>query len=156
MKKSLEPVKKEISNLLEMFEFFLTERQLGRPVDKLGDCVRDLRIILGRLLLDHFMEIPKKTDREFCSNLATMLAERAGTLPTEKADGVQYIKYCISEIIACFELASEIKTQYKNDAVFQKILALDIPILRPFDYGLRAKLSVVKGKKKKVMHRVGG
>jgi hypothetical protein len=43
--KILEPVENDVYNLLEMFEFYLDERHLNKPIEILADSVRDLRII---------------------------------------------------------------------------------------------------------------
>lgn len=153
MNASLLPVEDEVRNLLEMFEFFLTERHLGKPVDDLGESVRDLRLIVGRLLADHFMALPAKEEAKFCSALAAMLADRAASLPLDHEGDTEYIDYCIGEILTGFEYAQEIKAAYPDDSVLQKILALDIPILRPFDYGLKGRLALVKPKKKKRVYQ---
>jgi hypothetical protein len=151
---SLRQAKKEVRNLLDMFEFFLTERQLGRPIEALGESVHDMRLIIGRLLADHFLGLSAEEETRFCSALALMLADRCQALPVEGEEDRRYCDYCIAEILTCFEQAQEIKAAYPDDPVFQKILALDIPILRPFDYGLRDKLRLVKtGKKRRVRHK---
>lgn len=144
------PMENGVKNLLDMFEFYLTERQLGRPIDKLGESVRDLRILIGRILIDYFLRLDAKDEEKFCSALAAMLAERAERVPTEdRADG-EHVNYCITEIITSFEYAHEIKENFPDDPVFQKMLALDIPILRPFDYGLKGKLKIIPPQKKKI------
>lgn len=151
---ALIPVKREVRNLLEMFEFFLTERHLGKSIDSLGEAVRDLRLIVGRLLVDHFLKLSAEEESEFCSALATMLADRAATLPSEDEKDREYYDYCIEEVLTSFEYAQEIKAAYPDDSVLQKILALDIPILRPFDYGLRGRLELVRqAKKRRKVHK---
>lgn len=148
----LQPVEKEVRNLLEMFEFFLTERQLGKPIDALGESVKDMRLIVGRLLVDHFLGLSTSQEEKFCAALAAMLADRAEALPLERGDDREYGKYCIGEILTVFEYAQEIKAAYPGDRILQKILALDIPILRPFDYGLRGKLKLIPIKKRKIKY----
>ena len=152
---ALRPARKEVLNLLDMFEFFLTERQLGRPIEVLGESVHDMRLIIGRLLADYFLGLAAEEEERFCSALALMLADRCQAVPMEGDDEDQkYCDYCIAEILTCFEQAQEIKAAYPDDPVFQKILALDIPILRPFDYGLRGRLKLVKtGKMRRVRHK---
>ena len=151
---SLRPAKKDVQNLLDMFEFFLTERQLGKPIEELGESVRDMRLIIGRLLADHFLGLEDEEETRFCSALALMLADRCQAVPMEGDEDRKYVDYCIAEILTCFEQAQEIKAAYPDDPVFQKILALDVPILRPFDYGLRDKLRLIKsGKKRRVRHK---
>ena len=147
----LKPAKKDIENLLEMFEFFLTERQLDKSIEALGESVRDMRLIIGRLLVDHFLPLNAKTESKFCSALASMLADRAAALPSE-VDDQEYIDYCIAEILTAFEYAEEIKLAYQDDPVLQKMLAMDIPVLRPFDYGIRGRMKLVNVDKRRKIH----
>lgn len=149
---ALVPAEKDVSGLLEMFEFFLAERQLGKPIGALGESVRDLRLIVGRLLIDHFLNLSAPQEEPFCRALASMLADRAAALPSEDAGGQSYTDYCIGEIITPFEHAREIKRAHPRDRIRQKIFALDIPILRPFDYGLRGRLALVPSRKRKIRH----
>lgn len=143
------PVEDEIKNLLDMFEFFLTERHLVKPIETLGESVKDMRLIISRILIDHFMGLSTENEIEFCSALAEALASRAATLPFNEEEDRKYFDYCIGEILTGFEYAQEVKSIFPDDHVMQKILALDIPILRPFDYALRGKFKIVESKKKK-------
>lgn len=148
---ALKPVQSEVKNLLTMFDFFLTQRQLGKPIEALGEAVRDMRLIIGRLLTDHFLELTLEEGDKFCKALATMLTDRCEQLPEEKQVKEEYCRYCVGEILTVFEFAMEIKKEFSDDPILQKILALDIPILRPFDYGLRGTFKVIEAQKKKKM-----
>lgn len=149
---SLRPIWGEVKNLLEMFQFYLTEREIDKPIETLGEAVKDLRIIIGRILSDHFMHLSAEEEARFCSSLALMLAESAAHLPMGIGKDGEYVNYCISEILTAFEYAQEIKTMYPDDPIMQKILALDIPILRPFEYGTRGKMKLVPSSKKRIRH----
>jgi hypothetical protein len=150
---TLRPAENEVRNLLEMFEFFLGERQLGKPIDALGEAVKDMRLIIGRILVDHFLSLPPAQEAKFTAALAAMLADRAATLPAERGDDRDYSDYCIGEILTTFEYAQEIKAAFPEDRILQKMMALDIPILRPFDYGLRGKLKLIPTKKRKIKYQ---
>ncbi|MFH1874578.1 MAG: hypothetical protein ABH859_05260 [Pseudomonadota bacterium] len=145
----------EVKNLMEMFEFYLLERQLDKPIEALGIALRDIRIIMQRILLHHFIHLPPEEESRFCIALAKMLANRCTKLPNVTEADRQYFDYCISEILGCFEWAQEIKAEYHEDKIVQETFMLDIPLLRPFDYGLRNKLreispkNAAKSKKKK-------
>ncbi len=152
--KVLSPVAHEIRNLLDMFEFFLTERHMGKPIDKLGESVRDMRIIIGRIMVDYFLGLNHSDEVKFCKALAEMLADRCAVMPIQDEDDRAYEDYCIGEIITSFEYAQEVKVKYHDDPILQKILALDIPVLRPFDYGLRRKMKLVVSKKKKARAKI--
>lgn len=144
-------ISNEIKNLLEMFEFYLVERQLDKPIEELASAVRDLRIIIQRLLIHHFLKFEAKEEAKFCTSLASMLAERCEKVPKMNDSDVKYFDYCIGEILVCFEWAQEIKSEFPNDFVAQEALALDIPLLRPFDYGIRSKIHVVASKGRRKM-----
>lgn len=149
---ALLPAESDIRNLLDMFEFFLTERHLGKSIEVLGDIVRDMRLIVGRILVDHFLKLKADDEAKFCSALATMLADRCAELPADSSEEQAYQDYCIGEILVSFEYAQEIKEAYQDDQILQKILALDIPILRPFDYGLQGKLKIIEKQKRRKFH----
>jgi len=152
IKGALLPVESEVKHLLDMFEFFLTERHLEKSIDVLGESVKDMRILIGRILVDHFLDLDTEGEQNFCQALADMLADRSSSLPVDGGVEQTYQDYCIGEILTSFEYAQEIKESYPDDTVLQKILALDIPILRPFDYGLQGKLKVVPKQRKKMYH----
>ena len=149
---ALIPVKSEIQNLLTMFDFFLTQRQLRKPIEVLNESIRDMRLIIGRLLMDHFLNLDYDDGDKFCEALAEMLADCCESIPDRELEDDDYFKYCVSEVLTCFEYAVEIKREFEDDPVLQKMLALDIPILRPFDYGLRGGFKLVKTEKKKKIH----
>jgi len=159
IKAPLKPVQAEVKNLLTMFDFFMTQRQLGKPIDVLAESVRDMRLILGRLLMDHFLGLDDEEGERFTVALAEMLADCCEGVPDEKEkededEGEEdYCNYCIEELITPFEYAREIKREFSDDPVFQKMLALDIPILRPFDYGLRGNLKLLEARKRRKIHR---
>lgn len=150
---ALRPVKSEVKNLLTMFDFFLSQRQLGKSIEALGESVRDMRLIIGRLLIDHYLGLNLADSDNFCKALATMLVDRCEQVPDDDDAEVEYCSYCVSEILTVFEYATEIKKEFSSDPILQKMLALDIPILRPFDYGLRGTFKVIEAHKKRKFHR---
>jgi hypothetical protein len=152
----IHPIEGEVKSLLDMFEFFLTERQLGKPIDSLGEAVKDIRIIIGRILVDYFLKLNEHEEEKFVSALAAMLADRCTGLPFDSDEDKAYQDYCVEQVLIAFEYADEVKRSYPEDHVLQKILALDIPILRPFDYGLQGKLKVLEKHKRRSFHGKNG
>ena len=143
----------DVKNLMEMFEFYLMERQLDKPIETLAAAIRDTRIIVQRVLLYHFIHLPAEEESRFCIALARMLAKRCTKLPDVTAEDRLYFDYCISEILSCFEWAQEIKAEYPDDKVTQETFILDIPLMRPFDYGLRNKMREIRPKKKQKLKK---
>ncbi len=132
----------EVHNLLEMFAFYLGERSRGRSIASLKETVYQLQLILGRILTEHFLNIPPEREAHFCATLATLLQERSDHLSREDGE-IEYIGYCIDEMLVPFEYAQEVKAKFPHDPVMRRILAVDIPILLPFDYGMRRRLCLV-------------
>ncbi len=147
------PVQAEIGNLLTMFDFYLAQRELRKSIEELHESVRDMRLIIGRLLMDHFLGLTRDEGQRFCAAIAEMLADRCVALAKKNPDDEEYYRYCVGEILTCFEYAMEIKREFADDPIFQKMLALDIPILRPFDYGLRGSLKVLHPTKLHKVHK---
>jgi|GEM_PF-1602960 len=153
MRAPLVPVRSEVKNLITMFEFYVSQRAKGKPIETLAESVRDMRLIIGRLLIDHFLGLSNEEGQKFTAALAEMLADCCEVLPDLKRQDEDYYNYCIEEILTPFEYAKEIKSEFADDPVLTKMLALDIPILRPFDYGLRGSFKVLRPRKKHRFHR---
>ena len=149
---ALRPVKEEVKNLITMFDFYMAQRELGKQIEILAESVRDMRIILGRLMMDHFMGLDEEESERFAKALAEMLADSCAQIEAKDETDEEYCRYCIEEMLTPFEYAREIKREFADDAVMQKMLVLDIPILRPFDYGMRGSLKVIEAQKKKRVH----
>ena len=111
-----------------------------------------MRLIIGRLLIDHFLGLPLDDGDKFCKAIATMLIDRCELIPDDKMEN-DYCSYCVGEVLTVFEYAMEIKKELSDDPILQKMLALDIPILRPFDYGLRGTFKVIESHKKRMVHK---
>ena len=143
----LEEIKPEIKNSLELFEFFLTERSLKKPIDDLAQIVRDMRIVMQRLL-NFFLMLSPEHEVELTTLLANQLVDVCDRVPRDGKQDEEYQRYCIEQILVPFEWATEIKLAYADSPEMQRMLAADIPILRPFDYGLQGKMAILQPKAK--------
>lgn len=132
----------EVKHLLAMVEYYLVERSLERPVERLYDAMTSLRKIVSRLVLEHFLRLDADREPDFCAAITTMLTERTEELPLSDVDR-PHVEYLVEEILKSFEWAQEIKAEFPHDPVMQRIVSLDIPILDRFDFGLREKLHLV-------------
>lgn len=153
MADELKPVQAEVKNLLSMFDFFLSQRKLGKPIESQSEAVKDMRLIIGRLLVDHLLTLTFEEGERFCKALAAMLTDCCENVPQDDTFDNKYCNYCVGEILTAFEFAMEIKKEFDDDAVLQKMLALDIPILRPFDYGMRGTFKVIESQKRRRIHK---
>lgn len=151
MKQKLKPVvdaslmsaEDDMRHLLEMFEFYLNERHLGRPVSILHAIMQDVRLLLGRLLTDYFLQLSPEREAHFCATLATLLSERAEALVWMNERDRDYVDYMVSEMLMPFEWAQEIKAECPHDKLLQRLIAVDVPLLDSFDFRLREQLRLV-------------
>lgn len=122
---------------------YLQARLAKEAITTLNEIIRNLRIVLQQVLIDYFLTLPLPKAREFRFALGDQLHNVCNELKRGGGYSVadqEHHQYCVREILACFEWAEQIKEEIPDDPVTQRILAVDIPILRPFDYGL------IKGK----------
>ena len=128
-----------MSQIVGLVRQYFQGRIKHESIQILNQAIHDLRIVIQQIILDHFILLPLPQGRNFRASLMDQLSNAshecyAGHEGEEK----EHRHYFIKEIITCFEWAEQIKEEIPNDPVTQKILAVDIPILRPFDYGFHA------------------
>ena len=132
----MEHLKEELEVILDSLREFLINKDQNKPLEELHEIIRNLRISLHEFVINHYMPLSLQEGETFQSALADQLVN----LCMEMNDGDEkdpYHDYCIEEIMACFSWAQQIKEEVPHDLITQKVLAVDIPILRPFDYGVK-------------------
>ncbi len=136
------PLPQEITRFLETFELFITQRKLTKPVTELHQTLHELRMQLIGIITKNFLTIPAEDEANFCRDLADKLTQVCKEFPQDEQDR-DYYDYCIAEILLCFEWVQQIKQECTGDLITQKVMLQDLPILRPFDYGLRGQMKLV-------------
>ncbi len=136
------PLPQEMSRFLETFELFITQRKLNKPVVELHQTLHELRMQLIGIITKNFLTIPSEDEARFCRFLADELTKVCKEFPQDEQDR-DYYDYCIAEILLCFEWVQQIKQECAGDLITQKVMLQDLPILRPFDYGLRGQMRLV-------------
>lgn len=132
------PIQKEISQLTDLVRHYLQSRLQSAAIEVLNQTIRDLRIQLQQVVTNYFLHLPLPQARAFRSTLTDQLMGVVHELQPQCTKGDEdHHYYCVREVVACFEWAEQIKEEIPEDPLTQKILAIDIPILRPFDYGLK-------------------
>ncbi|OGQ16006.1 MAG: hypothetical protein A2979_04080 [Deltaproteobacteria bacterium RIFCSPLOWO2_01_FULL_45_74] len=127
-----------MSQVVGLVRQYLKSRLQREPMEKLNQLVRDLRVVLQQVVTNYFLPLSLPQARQFRSALADQLLGVCNELNSScTKDDEEHHRYCVREVIASFEWAEQIKEEVPDDPVTQKILAVDIPILRPFDYGLK-------------------
>lgn len=117
---------------------YFQSRLDGEPIPVLNEIIRELRIMLQQVLLDHFLPLPVEKGRQFRVSLADHLSGVCRSFDGKGgAHDEAHHRYCMQEVLACFEWAEQIKLEVPHDPITQKVLSVDIPILRPFNYGLK-------------------
>ena len=112
----------------------MEERHRKQPVSHLNTIIRGLRVSVQNLLLNHFLHLALEESERFCNALHDQLLGACGEA---KDSDHEYHQYCVKAVMTTFEWAHQIKLEIHDDPVTQRILIIDIPILRPFDYGLK-------------------
>lgn len=132
-----------------MRRYFICRLQ-RESLNLLSEIIRDLRVSLQQIVTNYFFHLSQEKGRQFQTSLADQLngvcdgfREQCGE------DDHKHHKYCMCEVMACFEWAEQIKSEVPDDPITQKVLAVDIPILRPFDYGFGKAKPVTRPSKKR-------
>lgn len=136
------PAQHEMMQIGMALRRYFEARLRREALTVLNETIRHLRILLQETVSNHFLLLPLVKAREFRFALGDQLYSICGEL--KKGCSVEddcHHEYCVKGILACFEWAEQIKEEIPDDPVTQKILAIDIPILRPFDYGFGKKKS---------------
>lgn len=127
----------EMRRLVDHVRGYWQARIDGEEMSVLSETIRQLRILLQETLTGFFLSFPLPKAREFRAALSDELRNACGDFRNQCSDHDHaHHQYCIREIVACFEWAEQIKEEIPEDPLTQRILAVDIPILRPFDYGV--------------------
>ncbi len=129
----------EMQKIIETVCRYFEARLRRETLSLLNETVRNLRIVLQEVLTDHYLTLPLPKAREFRFALSDQLSNICEELRSKHRcsdHDHNHHRYCTREILACFEWAEQIKSEIPDDPITQRVLALDIPILRPFDYGL--------------------
>lgn len=125
-----------LDGLIDAVALLLTQVRMGEGLGLLQRTVKDIRCRLGKLLHDSV----SANSVEHLAAIEKVLADRLAECrklsvhsPSEELN--EHIDYCLREIMVCFELARQICAEHNEVETRQQLLD-DIPILRPFDYGL--------------------
>lgn len=130
------PIHQDISQIVNLVRRYFQDKLSGEPISALSLVIHDLRIVMQRVITDYYLQLSLAEEKRFRSALADQLVSAVGEVYAGKeTQHKEHRQYCVGEILACFEWAEQIKEEVPDDPITQKILAIDIPILRPFDYG---------------------
>jgi len=130
------PIHQDISQIVGLVKRYFQDKLNNEPISALNLVIHDLRIIMQRVVTDYYLQLSLAEEKRFRGALADQLVSAIGQVYVGKeSQHKEHRQYCVNEILACFEWAEQIKEEVPDDPVTQKILAVDIPILRPFDYG---------------------
>lgn len=144
------PIQEEMQRVTGLVRRYFICRMQRESINLMSEIIRDLRVSIQHVVTNYFFHLPQEKGRQFQTSLADQLngicegfREQCGE------DDHKHHKYCMREVMACFEWAEQIKAEVPDDPITQKVLAVDIPILRPFDYGLGKAKPVARPSKKR-------
>lgn len=142
-------IQQEMSQVTGLIRCYFKGRLQNEPIQNLNLIIHDLRLMLHQLITDYFMLLPLEEAKRFRLVLADHLANVCGEFyGGGSIEDEEHSRYCIQEVLSCFEWAEQIKEEIPDDPVTQRVLALDIPILRPFNYHHGRKKGVVRPARK--------
>lgn len=144
------PIQEEMQKVLGLMRRYFICRLQGESLNLLSEVIRDLRISLQQVIAGYFFHLPREKGKQFQMSLADQLNGVCQGFKEQCSENDhKHHKYCMNEILACFEWAEQIKSEVPDDPITQKVLAVDIPILRPFDYGFGKAKPVARPSKKR-------
>lgn len=129
----------EMRKIVDMVCRYFEARLKKEALSILNETIRSLRVSLQTMLTDHYLALPLPKAREFRYALSDQLLNMCEDIHNQhhcSSQDKNHHHYCVKEILSCFEWAEQIKAEIPDDVITQRVLALDIPILRPFDYGI--------------------
>lgn len=136
MKTTGSPIQAEMLKVVAKVRDYWQARLEGENISALNETIRELRILLQVILTDSFLSLPLPKAKEFRLALGDQLGSLCKELsPRCASSELNHHHYCTQEILACFEWAEQIKEEIPDDVLTQRVLVIDIPILRPFHYG---------------------
>lgn len=136
MKNIPSPIQAEMLKVVAKVRDYWQSRLDGEDISVWNETIRELRVLLQVILTDSFLSLPLPKAREFRFALGDHLISACNELSQHCAKSESnHHHYCMQEILACFEWAEQIKVEIPDDLLTQRVLVVDIPILRPFHYG---------------------
>jgi hypothetical protein len=125
-----------LHNLFDAVSLLLTQYRLHVALLDRQRTIRQVRSLIAAAIHD-FLESAPKDLRALRETISAGLAKQEKSASRQDAMHEEYIKYCLREIALAFELADQIYSEFRHKPEVAKTLISDLPILRPFDYGIR-------------------
>lgn len=133
--------KKDLQQLEDLVLYFITQREMARPVEKLKQNVKDIRTMILNIILRHYVPLKKDDEALFLREIRNFLADLRAELLGEGFDN-EYCNYCLKKILSAFKTAQRVKQKMKF-FLHKRELFRDISILEPFDLNLRPFIRLV-------------
>lgn len=127
----------KLTEVADALLLLFTQHTRHEPIPQRNQTVRQLRMITTQLLQDAaghgisaMQELREAMGKEL-HDMSRIGRARCGS-PAEE----EHLAYCLREIQLAFEMAEQIIAEYPTEPEIAKILIHDLPIFRPFDYGM--------------------
>lgn len=128
-----------MNRVADLMQRYFISRSQQRELDFLNEIIRELRVLVQEVLTERFLPLPLPEARNYrfalADRLYSLCKDINGSCPSEHEQN--HYRYCVQQLMTCFEWAEQIKEEIPDDPVTQKILVVDIPILRPFCYDFK-------------------
>lgn len=133
---------RELESLADLLSYFVTQRELAKPVKSLRRIVHDIEIVIRKIIIEYYLPLNRENEELFLLEIADYLDDVRRDIAGEEIDEI-YCNYCIDRILAAFEGAWKVKRRFKSRIKRMEIL-MTAPILEPFDLNLRPMIRLVK------------
>lgn len=133
----------ELEKIGNLISYLITQRELAKPVSSLKRILRDLRLTILNIIITCYQPRSSADYFQFIEEVESYLAEFRDEIGDDECD-VDYLDYCIEEILDSFSKVSKIKTANpsKNGEL------LNMLILRSFDFKLNKIIRIMNSSKR--------
>lgn len=129
----------DLENLGNLISYLIVQRDLGKPVTKLKEILRDLRLTILSIISSYYKPNSADSNYFFMQEVRDFLADLHDEVKGDNFDE-EYFKYCINEIRQTFENADQIKSANPS----KRGRLLNVLILKSFDFKLKPLIRLIK------------
>ena len=128
----------DLDKLGDLISYLIVQRELTKPVTRLQDILRDLRLTILNIINEYYPSGCHKVEQQFVKEITDFLEDVSAEIDEEECDQ-KFADYCFEEVIESFKLSPEIK----NANPSKKGKLLDMLVLRSFDFKLKPLIQLI-------------
>lgn len=134
----------ELNQLRNLLSYFISQRELKKPVDALKQTIRDIKLTTMRVIIQYYLPLQPAKESAFLRQFTRFLKDIRGEVVEEGIDPA-YFDYCSEKMVSTISFATDIKRTNRRNV---EDMLSEAPMLEPFDLMLKKpKLKLVKCKR---------